>query len=141
MTYYSNDGTIPTIKWYRIVNKIKEYISNQHNKVVYQTTNVDVLVPFYSARITQAGFKSQLTIIAAIASDFGEYVVEVSNSIGKTVSRIRFAVEGNLSNLYSKLTLSCGKKQRCICQVCFVCRKKKLKKIHYINVLFLSISH
>ena len=97
MTYYSNDGAIPTIKWYRIVNKIKEYISNQHNKVVYQTTNVDVLVPFYSARIAQSGFKSQLTIIAASASDFGEYVVEVSNSIGKTVSRIRFAVEGNLS--------------------------------------------
>ena len=94
MTYYST-GSNPRVKWYRIVNKIKEYISNQGNRAVYQTTVVEVQVSFYSVRITQPGYNSKLTIIAALASDFGEYEIEVSNSIGKTVSRIRFAVEGN----------------------------------------------
>ena len=102
ITHYSNDGTNHIIKWYKTVNKFKEYISHQNNKIVHDTEVVDVLVPFYNEIIAQAGTKSKLTIIDVSTTDVGDYEVEIVNSIGATESRTRLAVIGILFDSFSK---------------------------------------
>ena len=102
VTHYSNDETNHTIKWYKTVNKYKEYISHQNNKVVYENEVADVLVPFYNEKIAKAGTKSKLTIIDVSITDVGDYDVEIINSIGATESRTRLAVIGIMLDLFSK---------------------------------------
>ena len=92
--FYSNDDVYSTVKWYRIVNNRREYIKTQSKRMVYESTDKDVLVPFYSKKIVLRGTKSQLIIIDVVDTDIGKYEVEISNSMGTTVSTTRFAVQG-----------------------------------------------
>ena len=102
ITHYSNDETNHTIKWYKTVNKFKEYISHQNNKVIYENEVTDVQVLFYNEKLAKVGMKSKLTIIDVSTTDVGDYEVEIINSIGATESRTRLAVIGILFDLFSK---------------------------------------
>ena len=91
-TYYSNDGSTPTTEWYKIGDETKTVI-NQTNKIFSADETLAVTVPFYAIRIAQQGHKAILFIYGVMEIDFGDYEVVISNSIGKTASRIRLAIQ------------------------------------------------
>ena len=91
-TYYSNDGSTLTTEWYRIGDETKTVV-NQTNKIFSADETLAVTVPFYTVRIAQQGHKALLFIYDVMEIDFGDYEVVVSNSIGKTASRIRLTVQ------------------------------------------------
>lgn len=90
-TYYSNDGSTPTTEWYIIGDETKTVI-NQTNKIFSADEALAVTVPFYTVEIAQQGHKALLFIYNVMESDLGEYEVVITNSVGKTASRIRLTV-------------------------------------------------
>ena len=91
-TYYSDDGSTPTTEWYRMGDETKTVV-NQTNKIFSADNTLAVTVPFYTVRTAQQGHKSLLFINDIMETDFGDYEVVISNSIGKTASRIRLIVQ------------------------------------------------
>ena len=100
VSFFSNDGTTPTEQWFKIVNDTKLEIGNTVERFRYGTTQQDVEVPYYTVKIIQPGYLTQLFIDSINADDFGEYVVEITNSIDTVQHRTMLKARGKLCSNY-----------------------------------------
>ena len=96
VSFFSNDGTTPTEKWFKVVNDTKLEINNADERFQYRTTQQDVEVLYHTIKIIQPGYVTQLFIENITAEDFLEYVVEISNNIGTVYHHTMLNARGRL---------------------------------------------
>ena len=94
--FYSNDGSSPFVKWYRINGEEKRNLSNQNGKILPETYAIVVNVMYYTVSILQQGNRTQLLLQNISESDFGEYEVEIHNSIGSTTWKFNVVAQGKV---------------------------------------------
>ena len=94
--FYSNDGSDPSVKWYKIIGGEKHYLSNQDGKLFLETSAVVVNVKYYTVSVAQQGNRTHLLLQNISESDFGEYEVEIHNSIGSTSRWFNVVAQGKV---------------------------------------------
>ena len=94
--YYSNDGIDLSVKWYKIKNEVRYNLSCQDGKFMLEIGSAVVDVNYYLVRVSQRGNRTQLLIQNISDSDFGDYEVEISNSIGSITWKFNFVARGKV---------------------------------------------
>ena len=92
--YYSNDGIDPSVKWYKIKNEVRYNLSSQDGTFMLKTGSAVVDVNYHLVPVSQQGNRTQLLIKNISDSDFGDYEVEISNSIGSITWKFNFVARG-----------------------------------------------
>ena len=92
--FYSNDGNNPSVKWFKINGAENWNLSNQVGKIHLEMSAVLVDVKYYDIAVTRHGNRTQLLLQNISDSDFGEYEVEIQNSIGYTRWNINLVAQG-----------------------------------------------
>ena len=80
--HYSNDGSTPNVKWYKVVNDVKQRVLETDSKILRQTYDAVTNVDFYSISVPLQGQKSRLQISNVQDNDIGVYTVEIENTVG-----------------------------------------------------------
>ena len=94
--YYSNDGIDPSVKWYKIKNEVRYNLNSQDGTFMLETGSAVVDVNYYLVPVSQQGNRTQLLIQNISDSDFGDYEVEISNSIGSITWKFNFVSRGKV---------------------------------------------
>ena len=92
--FYSNDGNTPSVKWFKIKGEEKRNLSNQVGKIHLEMSAVMVDVNYYGTAVKHHGNRTQLLLQNISDSDFGEYEVEIENSIGYTRWNFNVVAQG-----------------------------------------------
>ena len=94
--FYSNDGSNLSAKWYKITGGEKHNLSNQDGKLLLETYAVVVNVNYYTVSVAQQGIRTHLLLQNISDSDFGEYGVEIHNSIGSSSWKFKVVAQGKV---------------------------------------------
>ena len=91
MTYYPNDAGIPTVRWYK---KHGNASRQDIDKGAVKTSSAEVIVTYYTVKIARSGYKTEFLIPDTSPSDFGDYEIEISNSVDVVVATTKLKPEG-----------------------------------------------
>ena len=95
VSFYSNDGSEPGIKWVTVMNDSELEVSDFQKDGYHISTFADyVLVSYYGTDVVEPGNTTQLTIDNVKADDFKAYTVIIKNTIGTMNHTVVLAARG-----------------------------------------------
>ena len=98
VTFYSNDETEASVKWYRINNLSSTPLHSGRQRYNYTITEKNVDVMFRTISVLLPGHLSQLAISPVQTVDFTVFEVKVINNVGSAVSSVAVVPKGE--NMY-----------------------------------------
>ena len=95
VSFYSNDGSEPVIKWVTVMNNSELEVSKSQEEGYHISTFADdVLVSYYGTDVMEPGNTTRLTIDNVKAEDFKSYIVKIENTIGTMNHTVVLAARG-----------------------------------------------
>ena len=98
VSFYSNDGSQPAIKWFAVMNDLELELSYSQEQIFRISTFPDsVHVLYYETDVQEQGTTTQLIIDHVKAEDFMTYKVIISNTIGTVNHKVVLAARGKFT--------------------------------------------
>ena len=92
--FYSNDDIVSSVTWYKINDNGKQKLGDQNGKMVLETRAEMVDVKYYGTAVKHHGNRTQLLLQNIDEGDFGDYEVEIQNSIGHITWKFTLIMQG-----------------------------------------------